>query len=59
MARKRRRPLPVIVCLPESDGGWVDLLEAGAFQVLAQPCTREKVQGVINDVAQFRKHSAA
>ena len=39
-------PPPVIVCLPQIDGGWIDLLEAGAFDVVVEPYPRERIQRV-------------
>jgi DNA-binding NtrC family response regulator len=29
--------IPVIVCAEKLDGGWIDLLEAGAFAVISEP----------------------
>ena len=48
MAQRRGHPVPVVLCLPGVDGGWVDLLEAGAFQVLAEPYSPEQVRAILS-----------
>ena len=45
------RYIPLILCLPQIDGGWIDLLEEGAFALLVEPYQREKVQRIIDAVA--------
>jgi CheY-like chemotaxis protein len=52
MAREHTHPLPIVVCVREIDGGWVDLLEAGAFQVLPEPFDPEKVRKIRDTVLQ-------
>jgi hypothetical protein len=47
MAGQCAEPMPVIVFLPEIDGGWIDLLEAGAFDLVIEPYRREKIERVI------------
>jgi len=41
---------PVIVCLHEIDGGWSDLLEAGAADVIAGPNLRDEVARVLKSL---------
>jgi hypothetical protein len=41
-------PPPVILSIREADGGWTDLLEAGARDVLIEPYDRERVQQVLD-----------
>jgi len=38
---------PLIVCLPQIDGGWIDLLEAGAADLMVEPYRREEIQRII------------
>lgn len=47
LGRQRFEPVPLIVCLPAIDGGWIDLLEAGAWDLLVEPYRREKIHDVI------------
>jgi len=47
--------IPVIVYLPEIDGGWTDLLEAGAFELIFEPYCREKIERVMAAVPLYRK----
>jgi DNA-binding NtrC family response regulator len=54
MARQRRRNVPVIVCLPEGDGGWSDLLEGGAFQVLVEPYDTPQIKSLIGGIVERR-----
>jgi hypothetical protein len=48
MAREHTHPVPIVVCIREIDGGWIDLLEAGAFQVLPEPYDAAKVRKVLD-----------
>jgi len=54
-ARRRGEPMPLVVCLPQADGGWIDLLEAGALDVLAEPCQRQEIERVL---AAFERYAA-
>ena len=47
MARWPPRFVPVIVWLRQADGGWTDLLEAGASGVLAEPYRSSEVRAVL------------
>jgi hypothetical protein len=54
--RQRREFIPLVVCLPQLDGGWVDVLEAGASSLLVEPYEFEQIQNVITAIAaQSRK----
>ena len=39
MGARCPEPTPLILFLPQVDGGWIDLLEAGAFDLVAEPYT--------------------
>ncbi len=58
VAWQRRKFIPVIVCLPKLDGGWIDLLEAGASGLLAEPYEGEQIQNVIREIAARMQFSA-
>jgi hypothetical protein len=45
--------VPVIVCLPSIDGGWTDLLEAGAADVIAGPSLRDEVARVLKSLPRY------
>ncbi|MFN7994884.1 MAG: response regulator [Bryobacteraceae bacterium] len=47
MASRCPEPTPVIVFLPQIDGGWIDLLESGAFDVVGEPYQREKIERIL------------
>lgn len=47
MTRRLPRFVPVIVWLRQADGGWTDLLEAGASGVLAGPYRSSEVRAVL------------
>ena len=47
MARTRAQPMPVVVFLPQLDGGWIDLLEAGAFDVIGEPYNRRTIERLL------------
>jgi CheY-like chemotaxis protein len=60
VARQRRKFIPIVVCLPQVDGGWIDLLEAGAFGLLVEPYERKQIQDVITAItAQGRRPLAS
>lgn len=44
----RRDAVPVILCVPQTDGGWVDLLETGVSAVLARPFRHSKIRRLLN-----------
>jgi hypothetical protein len=48
--RRRAVNTPLIVCSQDMDGGWVDLLEAGAFRVMPQACDVQQVRSVLDSV---------
>jgi hypothetical protein len=41
------------VCLAEIDGGWSDLLEAGAADVIAGPYLRDEVARVLKSLPRY------
>ena len=47
VAHQEYGQIPVVVCVPQADGGWIDLLEAGAFGMLVQPYERKDVQRLL------------
>jgi len=51
MAHRRSEYTPLIVCLAQIDGGWMDLLETGAFDLMGEPYRREEVQRILDAVA--------
>jgi hypothetical protein len=51
VSSERPNPVPVVVCLPEMDGGWADLLESGAFAVLESSCSAAQVRRIVDAVA--------
>jgi DNA-binding LytR/AlgR family response regulator len=46
-------PAPLIVCLPQIDGGWIDLLEAGAFDLLVEPYRHERIHQIIEELSLY------
>ena len=48
-------PTPLILFLPQVDGGWIDLLEAGAFDLVVEPYRRERIQRVIAELALYAR----
>jgi hypothetical protein len=53
LSRQVAGGVPVIVCLAEIDGGWSDLLEAGAADVIASPYLREEVARVLKSLPRY------
>ena len=47
--------IPVVVCLREVDGGWVDLLESGVL-LLVEPFEFKSLQPVVARAAQLWRH---
>jgi hypothetical protein len=45
--------VPVIVWLRRADGGWTDLLEAGASAVLAEPYRSSEVRAALEALHAF------
>jgi hypothetical protein len=52
-------PTPLILFLPQVDGGWIDLLEAGAFDLVVEPYRRERIQRVIAELALYARVPSA
>jgi len=50
LSRRLAGSVPVIVCSPEIDGGWSDLLEAGAADVIAGPYLRDEIARVLKSL---------
>jgi hypothetical protein len=48
---ERGTSAPVVVCAQDLDGGWVDLLEAGAFAVIAEPYDTGHVRRLLASIA--------
>ncbi len=44
--------IPVIVCVPQTDGGWIDLLETGVTALLARPFRHSKVRRLLDGLPQ-------
>ena len=59
MACERPERVPVVLCVPEVDGGWTDLLEAGASDVLVAPYGRECVARVLACIPRYMAALAA
>jgi hypothetical protein len=59
LARECPEYVPVIICLAEADGGWSDLLEAGASDMLVAPYSREEVQRILKTLPQYGKVALA
>lgn len=57
-AAERFGQIPVVVLVPSADGGWVDLLEAGAFSVLAEPCDEHDIEKVLTAIDASRRSLA-
>jgi len=53
MGRRCPEPRPLILFLPQIDGGWIDLLEAGACDLVVEPYRRESIQRVIAELARY------
>jgi hypothetical protein len=53
MAKMRREPVPLIVCMRQLDGGWIDLLEAGAFDLLVEPYRGECVRRILDELSLY------
>jgi hypothetical protein len=53
LSRQLAGGVPVIVCLAEIDGGWSDLLEAGAADVIAGPYLRDEVARVLKSLPRY------
>lgn len=50
IAREHTHPLPIVVCVDNPDGGWSELLQQGAFEVLAAPFEPERLRAVVDRV---------
>ena len=58
MACERANPVPVVVFLPDIDGGWIDLLEAGAFDLVVEPYRRDKIERVLTAIPSLQTGGA-
>ena len=47
--------VPVVVCLPSADGGWIDLMESGAFSLLTEPYRDDDVQTILGAIDAGRR----
>lgn len=59
MGKRCPEPTPLILFLPQVDGGWIDLLEAGAFDLVVEPYRREKIERVIAELAPYTRAPSA
>jgi hypothetical protein len=50
--------VPVVLCLPEADGGWTDMLETGAAALLAPPYRRPDVIRLLDALPRMAAHQA-
>ena len=50
--------VPVIVCAETLDGGWVDLLEAGAYAVITEPYNSGEVRKLLASTYKASQHTA-
>jgi len=55
-ARQLPEVIPVVVCLDEADGGWSDLLEAGAAALLAPPYHRSEILSIFEALPRLVVH---
>lgn len=46
----RRHAIPLVLCLPRLDGGWIDLLETGPSAVLGRPFRHSKVRRILDSL---------
>jgi CheY-like chemotaxis protein len=46
--RRKAATTPVVVCSQDMDGGWVDLLEAGAFRIIRQHCDVPQIRAILD-----------
>jgi hypothetical protein len=53
MGKRGPEPTPLIVCLPQIDAGWIDLLETGAFDLLVEPYRIERIRQVIEELSRY------
>jgi hypothetical protein len=59
ICRRRTPPTPVTVCLPQIDGGWIDLLEAGAFDVMVEPYRRDCLETLLGRLRLYAEKQPA
>ena len=50
MGRRYSKYIPTVVCMPSVDGGWTDILEAGAFQVIVEPYETQEIQRLLTQL---------
>jgi hypothetical protein len=53
ITRTRAAFTPVILCVPEVDGGWIDLLEAGASDLLTEPYQPRNVERIVRNLGRY------
>jgi len=51
LSRRLAGGVPVFACLPQFDGGWSDLLEAGATDVIAGPDFRDAIRRALQSLS--------
>jgi len=59
MVRRLPELVPVVVCLPQADGGWSDVLEAGAAALVAPPYRRPEMLRILEALPHLATHEAA
>ncbi len=57
--REGDRPVPVVVCLPETDAGCIDLMEAGAYAVLAPPYDSQRLHTLLEECVRMHRQATA
>jgi hypothetical protein len=53
LSRELGRLIPVIVYVPQCDGGWIDLLEAGASDLIAASSPPREIRRVLTNVLHY------
>ena len=59
MGSRCPEPMPLILFLPQIDGGWIDLVEAGAFDLVVEPYRCERIQQVIEELTLYTRVPSA
>ena len=55
-AARRADGVPVILCVPQVDGGWTDLLETGIAVLLARPFRHSKIRRILEALPSMGPH---
>jgi hypothetical protein len=55
-AARRADAVPVILCVPQVDGGWTDLLETGIAGLLARPFRHSKIRRILDALPSMGPH---